>query len=132
MLLFFSIRQVHLQPSINNNTSPGTSRPSIHWMVPTIGLATTILGIYFLAQSIFMYIPTIYPRYAASIFAANSLSRSLLAFAAVLFAGPMFDGIGVDGGVSLLGGCTALCVAGMAALYKFGKGLRERSSFAVS
>jgi MFS transporter, DHA1 family, multidrug resistance protein len=36
-----------------------TSRPSIHWIVPTIGLALNIIGIYVIAQSIFMYIPNI-------------------------------------------------------------------------
>lgn len=78
-----------------------------------------------------MYIPIIYPRYAASIFAANSLSRSLLAFTAILVARPMFVGIGVDGGVSLLGGLMVVCMIGMGLLYLFGKKLRERSRFAV-
>lgn len=35
------------------------SRPSIHWIVPTIGLALVITGVYVIAQSIFMYIPMI-------------------------------------------------------------------------
>jgi len=109
-----------------------TSRPSVHWIVPTIGLSLTIFGIYFIAQSVLLYIPNIYPRYAASIFSANSLSRSAFAFAAILFARPMFQGIGIDGGVSLLAGCMVLCSAGIFALYKFGKRLRERSRFAVA
>ncbi|KAF2241832.1 MFS general substrate transporter [Trematosphaeria pertusa] len=109
-----------------------TSRPSTHWIAPTIGLSTIIVGIYSIAQSIFLYIPNIYPRYAASIFAANSLARSLFAFAAILFSTPMFEGIGIDGGVSLLGGLMVLCVVGMGLLYKFGKVLRARSSFAVA
>lgn len=111
--------------------SAWTSRPSVHWIAPTIGLAINIVGVYFLAQSIFMYIPMIYPRYAASIFSANSLSRSLLAFAAVLFAEPMFDKLGIDGGVSLLAGLMVLCCGGMLLLFLYGKKLRERSSFAV-
>jgi DHA1 family multidrug resistance protein-like MFS transporter len=70
----------------------------------------SIFGTYFIAQSIFLYIPNIYPRYAASIFAANSLARSLLAVAAILFSRPMFIGIGIDGGVSLLAGCMVICL----------------------
>ncbi|OSS46120.1 hypothetical protein B5807_08034 [Epicoccum nigrum] len=108
-----------------------TARPSVHWIVPTIGLGLTIFGTYFVAQSVLLYIPNIYPRYAASIFSANSLSRSLFAFAAVLFARPMFQGIGVDGGVSLLGGFMILCTLGMLVLFRFGKSMRERSRFAV-
>jgi len=108
------------------------SRPSVHWMVPTIGLSLTCFGIYFIAQSVLLYIPNIYPTYAASIFSANSLSRSAFAFAAILFARPMFQGIGIDGGVSLLAGCMVLCSFGIFALYRYGKTLRERSRFAVA
>jgi DHA1 family multidrug resistance protein-like MFS transporter len=109
-----------------------TARASTHWIAPTIGLALVIVGIYAIAQAIFSYIPNIYPRYAASIFAANSLARSALAFAAILFAKPMFDAIGVDGGVSLLGGLMVLCVVGIVGLWKFGLLLRKRSKFAVA
>ena len=72
----------------------------------------------------------IYPRYAASIFAANSLARSLFAFVAILVARPMFEALGISGGVSLLGGLMGLCVLGMWLLYKHGKDLRSRSRFA--
>ncbi|KAF2857007.1 multidrug resistance protein-like protein [Plenodomus tracheiphilus IPT5] len=77
-----------------------TARPSVHWMASAFGLGLTIFGIYFIAQSVLLYIPNIYPRYAASIFSANSLSRSAFAFAAILFARPMFQSkMGIDGGV---------------------------------
>ncbi|KAF1841616.1 MFS general substrate transporter [Cucurbitaria berberidis CBS 394.84] len=109
-----------------------TARPSVHWMAPTVGLAIVLIGTYFIVQSIFLYIPNIYPRYAASIFAANCLARASLAFAAVLFARPMFERLGVAGGVSLLAGLTAVCTVGMVALFWFGKRLRERSRFAVA
>jgi DHA1 family multidrug resistance protein-like MFS transporter len=107
-----------------------TSRPEVHWIVPTIGLAITSAGIYLLAQGIFMYIPIIYPKYAASIFAANSMARSLFAFTAILVAKPMFDGIGVDGGVSLLAGLMVVCMVGIGLLFRYGKALRARSRFA--
>lgn len=106
------------------------SRPSVHWIVPTIGLALVICGVYVIAQSIFMYVPNIYPRYAASIFAANSLSRSLFAFAAILYSRPMLEALGIDGGVSLCAGLMVLCNIGMVVLWKYGKVLRERSKFA--
>jgi DHA1 family multidrug resistance protein-like MFS transporter len=108
-----------------------TARADVHWIAPTIGLAMSIFGTYFIAQSVLLYIPNIYPRYAASIFSANSLSRSLFAVAAILFSRPMFEGIGIDGGVSLLAGCMVVCSLLMVALWKWGKILRDRSRFAA-
>ena len=90
------------------------------------------MGIYCIAQSILMYIPMIYPRYAASIFAANSLSRSVFAFAAILYSRPMLEALGVDGGVSFCAGLMVICNVGMVLLWKYGKPLRERSTFAQS
>jgi DHA1 family multidrug resistance protein-like MFS transporter len=125
-----SILSLIFHHSMLMNSIAWTSRPNIHWMAPTIGLSMSIFGTYFIVQSIFLYIPNIYPRYAASIFAANSLARSLLAFASILFSRPMFESLGIDGGVSLLAGCMVLCSLGMVGLYRWGKGLRERSQFA--
>ena len=36
-------------------------------------------------QCIFVYLPMVYPQYAASLFAGNDAARSLIAFAAVMF-----------------------------------------------
>ncbi|KIX96712.1 uncharacterized protein Z520_07431 [Fonsecaea multimorphosa CBS 102226] len=109
-----------------------TARPSVHWMVPTIAIFLYMVAQYFLSNSVFLYIPAIYPRYAASILAANSVARALLAFVAVLVGRPMFKGIGIDGGVSLLGGLTTVCAALLAGLYwSWGKKLRARSRFAA-
>ncbi|EXJ77123.1 hypothetical protein A1O3_10281 [Capronia epimyces CBS 606.96] len=110
-----------------------TARPSIHWMVPTTSIFLYMLSQYFITNSVFLYIPNIYPRYAASIFAANSVSRSALAFAAVLVGRPLFEGLGVNGGVSLLAGLTVICAGLITGLYwSWGKKLRARSRFATS
>lgn len=49
-----------------------------------------------------------------------------------MFAGPMFARLGIDGGISLLGGLTVLCIFGIYAMYYCGASLRKRSKFAVS
>lgn len=54
----------------------------------------------------------------------------MLAFAAILIAHPMFEKLGVDGGVSLLAGLMVVCTFGIFAIYKWGKVLRQRSKFA--
>lgn len=73
-----------------------------------------------------------YPRYVGSLFAANGLSRALLAAAAILFSIPMFENLGVDWGVSLLGFLCCGCCVGIYLLYFFGGALRKRSKFADS
>jgi len=108
-----------------------TSRRSVHWIVSIIGVGINILGTFTIIQSIFLYLPFTYPKYAASLFAANDFARSGLAFASILFSRPMFDNIGVPAGISLLAGCTIACIVGLYALYIFGGDLRKRSKFAA-
>jgi DHA1 family multidrug resistance protein-like MFS transporter len=91
-----------------------------------------MLGVFIVTQCMFIYLPFTYPQYAGSLFAANGFARAAFAAGAVLYARPMFDTLGVAGGVSLLGGLTAACVLGMYAIYFFGAALRRRSRFAVS
>jgi DHA1 family multidrug resistance protein-like MFS transporter len=80
----------------------------------------------------FIYLPFTYPRYTGSLFAANGFARSTFAAAAILFAEPMFSRLGVNGGVSLLGGLTVLCILGIYGIYFGGAILRKKSKFAVS
>jgi DHA1 family multidrug resistance protein-like MFS transporter len=81
---------------------------------------------------LFTYIPNIYPKYAASLFAANDAARSTLAAGAILFARPMFLSLGVAGGVSLLAGLSCLCTIGFFVLYHYGPTLRGKSRFAIA
>ena len=41
-------------------------------------------------QCIFVYLPLVYPQFAASLFAGNDAARSFLAFAAVMFGKTFF------------------------------------------
>lgn len=108
-----------------------TSDGKIHWIVSVVGVFIFTIGVFILMQVIFVYLPMVYPQYAASLFAGNDFARSSLAFAAVLFSRPMFLGMGVDAGVSLLGALTAVCIAGIFVLYFYGDRLRARSRFAA-
>lgn len=97
-----------------------------------VGVAVNQSGTYIIMNVIFTYIPSIYPKYAASLFAANDAARSTLAAAAILFGRPLFMGLGVAGGVSLLAGLSCLCSVLFFALYYLGPTLRKRSKFAVA
>jgi DHA1 family multidrug resistance protein-like MFS transporter len=106
-----------------------TSSPSIHWAVPLVGVIAFQAAMYQVINSLFAYIANIYPKYAASLFAANAAARSCLAGGAILFSRPMFVGLGIGGGVSLLAGVTCACSVLLFVLYRFGPALRARSKF---
>jgi len=108
-----------------------TGNGEIHWIVSVIGVSIFGVGVFILLQCVFIYLPFVYPQYAASLFAGNDFARSSLAFAAILFSRPMFIGMGVGPGVSLLGALTAACIAGIFVLYFYGEQLRARSRFAA-
>jgi DHA1 family multidrug resistance protein-like MFS transporter len=109
-----------------------TAREDVHWIVSLIGVAILVTSNFFIFQCIFVYLPLSYPKYAASLFAANDLSRSLFAAACILFSRPMFINLGVGQGVSLLAGLSCLGVLGMFLLWRYGAWLRSKSTFAMS
>jgi DHA1 family multidrug resistance protein-like MFS transporter len=105
------------------------SRPSIHWIVPTIGIAIYPACVFILMQCVFLYVPACYPHYAASVFAATDFMRSAFACGAVMFSRPLYLNLGVGPGCSLLAGLTVVCAVGVHLLYRFGEALRMRSKF---
>lgn len=108
-----------------------TANPDIHWIVSCIGIVITTIGIFLIIQCIFLYLPMVYPQYAASLFAGNDFMRSSLAAGAIHFSYPMFHNLGVDKGITLLAGLTVGCSAGVYVLFFFGAKLRSRSRFAA-
>ncbi|THC92778.1 hypothetical protein EYZ11_007739 [Aspergillus tanneri] len=108
-----------------------TARPTIHWIVPTIGFLINISGMTLVMQSIFGYIAMAYPPYSASLFAMNDFARSTLAFAAILWSGPLYENLGVARGTTLIAGLTGGCILGMYGFYYCGPWLRKRSRFAA-
>ncbi|KAF2819109.1 MFS general substrate transporter [Ophiobolus disseminans] len=108
-----------------------TAREDIHWIVSCIGIVITSVGIFLIIQCIFLYLPLVYPQYAASLFAGNDFARSALAAGAIHFAYPLFHNLGVNRGVSLLGGLTVGCSIGVYVLFFLGEKLRAKSRFAA-
>ncbi|KAM3433258.1 hypothetical protein NHJ13734_006528 [Beauveria thailandica] len=125
--LFFSFG-----PTIGLFLFAWSARSSIHWIVPTIGITIYGSSVFVVFQCLFIYIPISYPRYAASLFAANDFFRSALACGSVLFAQPLFSNLGVARGVSVLGGLSVIGIIGIWILYYSGTKLRSMSSFAES
>lgn len=78
--------------------------PSIPWIVPTIALAVSQIGIFSIYLAVFNYLADTYHRYASSALAGQSFCRNVLAATFPLFADQMFRRLGFGGASSLLGG----------------------------
>ncbi|ETN37368.1 uncharacterized protein HMPREF1541_08359 [Cyphellophora europaea CBS 101466] len=106
-----------------------TAKPSIHWIVPTVGIAIFAAGSFVVFQGLICYIPLVYPKYVASLFAANDFARSMCAAAMVMTSRYMYENLGVARGVTLVGGLSVFGVVGLWVLWWYGAGLRARSRF---
>jgi DHA1 family multidrug resistance protein-like MFS transporter len=116
-------------PTFGLFTFAWTARSSIHWIVPTLGVTLYAGSVFIILQCIFLYVPFSYPRYAASLFAANDFFRSALACGSILFAHPLYTNMGFARGTSLLGGLSIIGILGMWWLYFYGARLRAMSKF---
>lgn len=106
-----------------------TARADIHFMVPTVGIGIFAASTFFIFQSLICYVPLSYPKYVASLFAANDCARSLLAAGFVQFSRQMYSNLGIDKGVTLVAGLSVAGIFGMYGLYYYGAKLRARSKF---
>ncbi|KAK1245606.1 hypothetical protein MKX08_005235 [Trichoderma sp. CBMAI-0020] len=108
-----------------------TANAKIHWVVPLIGVVIFVIGMFWILQALFVYIPFSYPIYANSLFAGNDISRAAMAAGAIMYARPLFINLDVHKGVSVLAGLSVGGIPGTFVLYKYGGKLRARSKFAV-
>ena len=104
-----------------------TARPDIHWIVPTTGIAIFSGSSFWVFQCLICYIPLTYPKYAASLFAANDFTRSMLAATFVQFSRQMYLDLGIDRGVTLVAGLSMIGIFRHFGLYQFGRRLRASS-----
>ncbi len=70
-----------------------------------------------------------YPKYAASLLAANDFCRSSLAAGLVMAGHPLFVNLGIGPGISLLAGLATLCIIPLLLIYRYGAWLRSKSRF---
>ncbi|KAJ6185170.1 hypothetical protein N7519_006471 [Penicillium mononematosum] len=107
-----------------------TTNGNIHWAVSALGIVLYAGSVFIVLQCVLVYLSLVYPKYEASLFAGNDISRSAVAFAFILFSRFMFIDLGIGKGVTLLAGLSVLGIIGMFILYICGAGLRARSRFA--
>lgn len=107
-----------------------TAQPHIHWIVPIIAQAITILGsITVYASSNIYMVDTYGPLYGASAAGANSLTRYTLTASFPLFTLQLFKHLGVNWGASLLGFCTLAMAPIPWVFWRWGPQLRGRSRY---
>nr|GAT43112.1 benomyl methotrexate resistance protein [Mycena chlorophos] len=107
------------------------SKASIPWIVPVIGAALYLPGIFLIFQSILMYCATAYYAYTASVFAGNDLFRSAIASAFPLFGRAFFDNLGLGPGSGVLAGIAFGMMPVYWLLLRYGHVLRQRSKYAA-
>lgn len=109
-----------------------TCRPSIHWIVPAVGVGTATAGIVFVYLAVFNFLADGYGPYASSAIAAQSFCRNLLGGTMPLFSQQMYRAMTYGGASSLLAGIAAvLCIAPIVLVFK-GDIIRAKSKFTSS
>lgn len=104
-------------------------RPSVHWIVPAIGVTIVGVGIYSIYMGVVNYLTDAYEKYAASALSAASLGRNTFGAFLPLATGQLFSTLGYGWAGSLLGFVgLALSVVPVVLLFK-GREIRARSPF---
>ncbi|KAL4953649.1 major facilitator superfamily domain-containing protein [Aspergillus filifer] len=107
-----------------------TSYSSIPWIVPTVALGCSTIGILSIYLATFNYLADTYHRYASSAIAAQSFCRNILGGIFPLVTNAMFTNLGYPAACSLLGGIGILLTIVPWVLVFFGPKIRARSKFA--
>lgn len=107
-----------------------TCYPSIHWVVPTIGVSIATMGIFSIFLATFNYTADVYHIYASSALAASGLCRNLLGGSFPLVTKQMYRNLGFQAASGLLGGIGALLTLVPWVLYFNGPKIRARSKIA--
>ncbi|KAL6238903.1 hypothetical protein BDW75DRAFT_227698 [Aspergillus navahoensis] len=107
-----------------------TSYSSVPWIVPTIAVGCSTIGILSIYLATFNYLADTYHRYASSAIAAQSFCRNVLGGIFPLVTNAMFTNLGYPAACSLLGGIGVLLTIVPWVLVFFGPKIRARSKFA--
>lgn len=103
---------------------------SIPWIVPTLAVGCSTMGIYSIYLATFNYLADTYHRYASSALAAQSFCRNMLGGVFPLVTTALFNNLTFQGAASLLGGIGTLLTVVPWVLVLYGPKIRARSKFA--
>ncbi|PVH94531.1 MFS multidrug transporter-like protein [Periconia macrospinosa] len=106
-----------------------SSRPDVHWIVPTIGVCLVGIGIYSIYMGVVNYLTDAYEKYAASALSAASLGRNMFGAFLPLASYSLFTNLGFGWAGSLLGFIGAVLSIVPVVLVIKGRKIRARSPF---
>lgn len=102
---------------------------SIHWIVPTLGIGCTGVGIYSILMAVNNYLIDAYEKYAASALSATSLGRNIISASVPLSSTALFTHLGFGWAGTLLG-CIGVALSFVpVVLVLKGPAIRRRSPF---
>lgn len=104
-----------------------TSNPNVHWISPIIASSLFGGGTLLLFNAVLNYLGDAYPKYQASVLAGNDLFRSSFGAGFPLFAGAMYDYLGVGWASSTLGFLSIAFIPIPFVLYFYGERIRKAS-----
>ncbi|KAJ5085065.1 hypothetical protein N7532_009836 [Penicillium argentinense] len=102
---------------------------SIHWIVPTLGIGCTGVGIYSIYMAVVNYLTDAYEKYAASALSAASLGRNSFGAFLPLASFQLFDTLGYGWAGTLLGLVGVVLSVVPVVLVLKGPDIRRRSPF---
>ncbi|QMW41533.1 hypothetical protein G4B11_004857 [Aspergillus flavus] len=102
----------------------------VPWIVPTIAVGCSTIGIFSIYLAAFNYLADTYHRYASSAIAAQSFCRNVMGAVFPLVTNAMFNNLGYPAASSLLGGIGVLLTIVPWVLVFYGPQIRARSKFA--
>ncbi|KAL5342434.1 major facilitator superfamily domain-containing protein [Aspergillus crustosus] len=106
-------------------------RHDLHWMLPTVSGLFTGFGLITMFLPSIQYIVQVRRQRAASAIAAHTFLRSLAGSVFPLFASYMFEGLGVEWALTLLGCVSACLVPIPVILYVYGARIRAKSKLVL-
>ncbi|RDW65699.1 MFS transporter [Aspergillus mulundensis] len=109
-----------------------TAQPDfrIHWIVPTVAVGLSTMGIFSIYLAVFNYLADTYGGYASSALAAQNFCRNLMNGVFPLVSRQLFKNLGFGPAASLLGGVAAGLTLVPWLLVLFGRRIRGRSRLA--
>ncbi|CAG8053719.1 unnamed protein product [Penicillium salamii] len=107
-----------------------TSHFQVHWIVPTIAVGISTMGIFAVYLAVFNYLADTYHRYASSALAAQSFCRNMMGGVFPLVSTQMFENLQFGPAASLLGGIGAALTLVPWLLVFCGPSIRARSKMA--